>query len=203
MGEDGTTAQAICMYKIVFTPITSTTVALTSAGYRTFASKYPTDWSTVTGVKAYYASAADGGKVTMTRVTGAVPAQTGLFLAGAEGSYDVPVVSDGTPLTDNLLVANMTTQNVAAGNYVFALQGGVLGFYKLTADTEMGSNKAYLKAGEYASRMSIVFDDEATGIVAVGRDSLRQNQEVYNLSGQRVAKAQKGLYIVNGKKIVK
>jgi hypothetical protein len=45
----------------------------------------------------------------------------------------------------------------------------------------------------------ISVNGQTSGIVAVGRDSSRQT-EIYNLQGQRVVKAQKGLYIMNGRK---
>lgn len=47
----------------------------------------------------------------------------------------------------------------------------------------------------------IFIDDEATGIVNLN-DNLNKNEAIYNLAGQRVQKAQKGLYIVNGRKVV-
>ena len=51
------------------------------------------------------------------------------------------------------------------------------------------------------SRVSFNFgDDTTTGIEALSTKAL--GGEVYNLNGQKVEKAQKGLYIVNGKKVV-
>ena len=46
-------------------------------------------------------------------------------------------------------------------------------------------------------------DDETTGISRIENSELRIENSVYNLQGQRVNKAQKGLYIKNGKKVVK
>ena len=43
---------------------------------------------------------------------------------------------------------------------------------------------------------------ETTGINAVNGSELKVNGEYYNLNGQRVANPTKGLYIVNGKKVV-
>ena len=52
---------------------------------------------------------------------------------------------------------------------------------------------------EAASRIKITFDD-ITGI----KDLKNGNgEEIYTLSGQRVDKAGKGVYIVNGKKVIK
>ena len=52
-------------------------------------------------------------------------------------------------------------------------------------------------------REFIGFDDETDGIRQIENGQLTiENAEIYNLSGQRVNKAQKGIYIVNGKKVV-
>lgn len=47
----------------------------------------------------------------------------------------------------------------------------------------------------------IFIDDEATGLVNLN-DNLNKNEAIYNLAGQRVSKAVKGLYIKNGKKVI-
>ena len=55
-----------------------------------------------------------------------------------------------------------------------------------------------------ASRIAIVFDDEeTTGINAVENMKPEVEDNVYyNLNGQRVMNPGKGLYIVNGKKVI-
>jgi hypothetical protein len=42
----------------------------------------------------------------------------------------------------------------------------------------------------------------ATGIEEISPASTTADGKVYNLAGQRVNKATKGLYIINGKKVV-
>ena len=61
-------------------------------------------------------------------------------------------------------------------------------FYDVLADVE--------NAG---SRVNISFDD-ITGVRSVKNDS---GEDIYTLSGQRVKNAGKGVYIVNGKKVIK
>ena len=59
--------------------------------------------------------------------------------------------------------------------------------------------KAYYSTGD-ASAVSFLFDD-ATGIQQV--DAASTTSDMYTISGVKVDKAaQKGVYIVNGKKIV-
>jgi hypothetical protein len=60
----------------------------------------------------------------------------------------------------------------------------------------------YVNPNPGAHILSILFDD-ATGIEKVEKDaSVKENGEFFNLAGQRVAQPTKGLYIVNGKKVV-
>ena len=62
--------------------------------------------------------------------------------------------------------------------------------------------RAYILGPSNAgARLNVIFDDEATGIETMNREPLTVNQ-TYNLSGQRVSQPTKGLYIVNGKKVV-
>jgi hypothetical protein len=66
------------------------------------------------------------------------------------------------------------------------------------------ANKAYLPVQTSvvpARGFDIVFSDEATDVKNINRESMA-NENYYNLNGQRVYANQKGLYIVNGKKVV-
>lgn len=175
--------------------------SITAVNYGTYSSDYALDFEHATGVCAYYASAASDGKVTMTKVTGTAAAGEGLFIEKVEGDISIPVVTSGTTLTGNKLKAGGV--EAPADSYVFANQGGVLGFYKLSTSTAIPSGKAYLEAGSYGSRMVIAFEDETTGISELKQiDQMNLNEAVYNLRGQRVAQPVKGLYIINGKKIL-
>ena len=78
-------------------------------------------------------------------------------------------------------------------------------FCLVNAASTVPAGKAYLLASDVpasARDLSIIFDGGATAIdgVAVSESN---NGAVYNLQGQRVTKAQKGLYIQNGKKALK
>jgi hypothetical protein len=48
----------------------------------------------------------------------------------------------------------------------------------------------------------VLVKKEGTGISATLMNSEKVNSDVYNLAGQRVAQPRKGLYIVNGKKVL-
>ena len=85
---------------------------------------------------------------------------------------------------------------------------GTAGFYwdknsNNGSQINAAAHKCYLQvdADQVRGAKSFVFGDETDGIgqIEMGQSS---NAEIYNLSGQRVNKAQKGIYIVNGKKVV-
>ena len=83
--------------------------------------------------------------------------------------------------------------------YVLAKEGETVGFYK--AEGTIPAGKAYYQS---TSGVKAFFfeDDDATGIKDLN-DSNDLNDVIYNLAGQRVQKMQKGINIVNGKKILK
>ena len=194
----------INVFGIKVEPLPATTnVAITDAGYRTFASKYPLDFTGgVSGLKAYKATVA-GSAVSFSEVTGAVPAGEGLLLKAAEGSYTIPVASTEPAAIDNALVGVTAATEKEAG--IFVLMNGAkgLGFYKTTAAFTVGANTAYLPADVAGARTFIGFnDDETTGIESVNIEHSTMNAEhYYDLQGRRVAQPTKGLYILNGKKV--
>ena len=181
-----------------------------ATGYASFSSDYALDFSGVTELTAWKATACDGTKVTLEQVTGTVAAKTGLILKGA--SAEIPVVASGDDATGNLLQAvseDMDIKKSATGtNYVLAKQSGNVVFAPITSDENSASvNKGqaflYVAADVEAPYLQLVFaDSETTGINDVISKTADVRCGVYNLNGQRVAQPTKGLYIVNGKKVI-
>ena len=68
---------------------------------------------------------------------------------------------------------------------------------------DLPAGKAYLNiAVSSAPVLNLNFGDDTTGIDMVKGEGFKVNGEFYNLNGQRVTQPTKGLYIVNGKKVV-
>ena len=70
-----------------------------------------------------------------------------------------------------------------------------------------GAHKAYLKIekSEFASTQPVrgfAFKGTTTGVESV-ESSNNAPQAIYDLTGRRVSKAEKGIYIINGKKVIK
>ena len=182
---------------------------ISASGWNTFSSNYKLDLSTISGGAAYVATATSGSSVTLTPTTAKVNAGEGLMIKGNAGDdFTIAVTADDATLTgDNLLVGLPTGGTVAKNNnnYVFGwATASDPGFY-LVNDTEpvLGAGKAYLHTtAALGARLYFNFEDEATGINDVRGNMSDVRGEYFDLQGRKVAQPTKGLYIVNGKKVV-
>ena len=162
------------------------------------------DFSGVAGLTAYVATAAAGGKVTLEEVD-AVPANTPLMLIGTAGTeYTVPVVASASAPAKNMFVAADGTTEFDGTSYDYILASD--GLFHQISSGKVAVGKAYLHCdsdptGATAPYLTIDFGG-TTGIDSV-KAADKANGEYYNLNGQRVAQPTKGLYIVNGKKVLK
>ncbi len=183
--------------------------------YATYSVAAPLDFSKATGVKGFYASSFDASKVTFTKIDGTCAANTGLLLAkDGTDPVSIPVASSGTDYSSSNKLKHGTGAGVISdgsyNRYVLARNktSGDIHFAKLTSSSEVSVGKAYLEvAASSAPSLSIVFDGEddmTTGINASLNDKAEMinDNAIYNLAGQRVSKPTKGLYIVNGRKVV-
>ena len=184
---------------------TNVAVTIASSGYSTIASGWGLDFSNATpaGLEAYVASDLSASSVTLSAVDEA-PAGTGVILKGTAGeTYTIPVKADATFDGTNKLKAAVYPTGVDA-NSAYILKGGK--FCLVTNASLVPAGKAYLLASDVpASAPELVFDfgSEVTGINSIANSQeLKANSPIYNLAGQRVVQPTKGLYIVNGKKVV-
>ena len=185
-------------------------------GYATFASPYAldlTDTNRPAGLKAYKATLA-GTTLTFTALNQTVPAGTGLLLLGDTngGTYNIPVVASGDAVTNDLVGVTTDTplQSTEGGIYYFVMKKATtaedaLAFAPLSTSSAVTipAGKAYvaLDTSAGARSLTVAFDDETTGINLVNGEGIKGNG-FYNLNGQRVENPTKGLYIMNGKKVI-
>lgn len=170
---------------------------------------YPLDFSEVTDVEAYIATSVDGSKVTMTKVEGAVPANTGLVLkqVNDKAVISIPTCETATvDVTANKLVATTAETGVTSG-YVLAGTGETLGWYSVgSVKPTLAAGKAYLAANSAAKQLQFVWgeeEDTPTAVDAVVEVKTVADNAYYTIAGVKVAQPVKGnLYIHNGKKIV-
>lgn len=131
-----------------------------------------------------------------------VPANTGVLLVNETGATTATVtIKDDAAATvaNNALVGTLAPHAKAAGDLFLGNNEGVVGFYDW-AGTSLVANRAYIPAATAAGVRALLFDNTTTGVNAATLNNA--SQKVFDLQGRRVEKAQKGLYIVNGKKVV-
>ena len=190
-----------------FEPVDVLPVVVTSAGYATLYA--PAALTLADGVEAYYVSAKSATSATMTQVTGVIPANTAVVLKAKEGSYDLTIAAEAQAINGNLLTGTVGSELVEEEAYVLANEEKGPGFYKAALnqkDNTAFANKgfkAYLPASSASSARFISFDFGTETAIENIEGAEVENAVVYDLSGRRVQKAQKGVFIVNGKVVIK
>lgn len=184
-----------------------------ACGMATFSATVPT--MVPAGVTAYYVRKADENIVTLTRISRsmAIPANEGVILmAGSAGDYVMTEVEDGTSvaeLTGNMLVGTCNNESTILNStdYVLALKGsgtleGQFAFC-LVGDMTVTqpANRAYLQMESGASQVRMMFDGNETSVDDV-LATPQGSAEYYDLTGRRVKKPAKGVYVVKGQIIV-
>ena len=192
-------------------------------GYCTYVTTEPIDFSRSDGVEGYYASGVSGSNVVFTQVTGVCAANVPLLLKKKDDydeDYCILQISTATGTTpaNNLLHAGAQDETDSTKGKSYG-GNGTRGIYVLTwhndgpvfAETNFNAaivdaEHAYLDLrGQSAnSRLRISFkhgDDDTNGISNIETETINDGI-IYNLRGQRVENPTKGLYIINGKKVV-
>ena len=171
-------------------------VTVGSDGWTTFSYSKPIGLG---GVTAYSAKVM-GNYVKLTKVT-AAPAKTAVIIEAEPGTYKIPTLESAADLSDNDLLYSDGSITGDGTIYVLANKNSKVGFYKLANGVKVPAGKGYLKVAAGAPDF-LGFGGETTGIDEVRGQMEDVRGEYYNLAGQRVAQPTKGLYIVNGKKVI-
>lgn len=220
--DSGSANYATANPKVTITTVSANTapVQIDANGYTTFASPYPLDLTAATqaeeGLTAYRATVdAENSKVLFTSgIDQNVSANTGVLLAGTPGeTYLIPVAVSGTALTSNDFLVNEEdgTFDAESGYTYYALKKNSSPLIFGTFDPStvvIPSNKAYVKVatGGGVKEFTCEFEN-ATAVQGIKEAQPAVKGAVYDLSGRRVANAAnaqlpKGLYIIDGKKVV-
>ena len=163
------------------------------------------DVTDVDGLKAYIVSDVTKTAVNLSETKGVIGDGTGYILEGTAGAtYNLPVVASAPSYVGlNKLYGSGDTPSSVEAKSVYVLSNGK---FCLFTGTEIPEHKAYLKKDDVptateAHELTLVFgDDDATAIknIKVGTE----DNVYYDLQGRRVLYPTKGLYIVNGKKVI-
>ncbi len=183
------------------------TVTLTTtenmAGWRTYdnntTKKYTVDGTT----KVFYASAAGENKVTLSEIEGGVPANTTVILHQTSGTSITLTETDNaiTAPASNMLAVSTANQNLGTVYRLGYKSTNGVGFYTYTSASAPAGIIYIATVNSARDFLGFAFEDEdVTAIESVKAQKV--GGQYFNLAGQRVAQPTRGLYIVNGKKVV-
>ena len=149
-----------------------------------------------------YTAAFEEGKAKLTSISDVIPANVGVVVKAAKGTYNFNITT-----TENVATSALNgvpnTANVASESAAFILANGKhgVGFYKLSSAnrTIHGFRAFYTAPAEAQAVSAFLLEDNVTGIEEI--ETSADKAPIYDLSGRRVAKAEKGVYIQNGRKI--
>ena len=191
------------------------TLSVGAAGWATLVLGFNATIPTTEGVTVYAVESTTTTSATLKPVAGVLPANTAVLVeAPANSTVEFAYTAESTSVR-SLLEGTLYDKNItpAAGQtcYVLSMPADATepGFYKAALNQESNTafknnaNKVYLPVAtdNGAPSLSFVFDTE-TGIEGVGAAEAGKSA-IHDLSGRRVKGAQKGIYIINGKKVVK
>lgn len=197
----GSQYAVVTTIRVVANSAPKTESLTTSAkGYATYSADYAVNYSEL-GLTAYTLTVDETNKtVTAKAFTGVVPAHGAVLVKGdASKAYTLtPATTEG----DVTFATDLQTGATKADGtqYGFTSKSGTPAFAQVVSGQNIPAKKGYIVLnGASAAKYSICFDDEATGIHTIEAASAA-NGAMFNLAGQRVDKAYKGIVIVNGKK---
>ena len=183
---------------LMFTRTGDYTVSITPAyAWSTYVTTEVLDFTDVDGLKAYVATAAAAGTVTLEEVDAAVPAGTPLMLIGTAGTeYKVPVVASASAPANNMFVAGDGTHEFDGTTYDYILYTDGK-FYQIGKGT-VATNKAYLHCdvdptSALARSLTISFGENLTSIDKVENVEVKSSLPVKRIVNGKLIIEKKGM----------
>ena len=155
-----------------------------------------------------FTAALDENSLTLTELTDdkIVPSGIAVILKSTSSPIVMTLTEtdSNNDFSDNWLEGVYNPAGQKSDGNMYALNKGAqgVGFYKLADGSTLGYGKAFLWYDGSSSSSFFGFDGETTGVNEVRGQMEDVRGEYYDLQGRRVAQPTKGLYIVNGKKVV-
>ena len=178
--------------------------AMDDAGYATLYNDETA--GTLSSNVAVYTGKKNGAYLTLTEQDNTIPAQTAVVLKGDENYYSFTPAASAPAITgENDLLGTAVALTATGSEYVLANVGGVAGLYQALTGTAIPAGKAYViyEGSSEVKGFAFNFNDGATAIQIIENGRQTAGSAIYNLAGQRLQKAQKGVNIVGGKKVLK
>lgn len=181
--------------------VTSLPVTVGSVGFSTLYA--PVALTIPDGVEAYIAIRNDE-YIDLTALEGTIPAETAVVIQAAAGTYNFVITDDVAPVENNVLLGGVETIAASEVENPFTLQtassealGVVMRKY---SGTYINGFKMYMSVTDAAGALSFRFNG-ATDIVDIENNN-DADTKAYDLYGRPVDKPVKGVYIVNGDKVI-
>ena len=176
----------------------SASLEMPARGLATFCSPYPIE---IEDQNVYIVTQVGEDKALVQKVdAGIIESGTGLLVEGS-GTVNIAYAygEKGNALSGNMLVGTLKEKDLAKGE-AYILKDGA--FHLSDAGT-FPARKAYLPVDAASgAKLFIDFSGMTTAISEVKTQN--ESSEIYTIGGVRVKNAQqKGVYIINGKKVVK
>lgn len=205
-GAGKTGAEGSAGYNFWLEEVETLPVTISSAGYASFYTPVALTIPAESGLEVYTGNVnTTDNTLELTAVNGTLPAGSAVILKGAEGKYDFAITtSDATASNGSLTGQAATINKDAAATNIYTLQAPAagVGMYKYTGTTLAGF-KAYLQTTGASAVAGFRFGGTTTGIESIlNTADGKAPAAVYDLQGRRVEKAGKGLYIINGQKVL-
>ena len=160
------------------------------------------------GVIAYSCEATVGSELTLVEVGTPAANVPYILYNNTEESINIGLSGYGTASADSYTAGYLTGQfaeeEITAG-YVLQTLNGKQAFYAVDSEDPITvpAYRAYLTTDAGDVKAFFFNLDDADGVSTVqGSEFMVNGSEIYNLAGQRLSKAQKGVNIINGKKVL-
>ena len=178
--------------------VTSLPVTVSALGLATLYS--PVALTVPEGVKVYSAQKNEAdGIIHFDEVEG-VKAGTGVLLEAAAGTYSLPIADSGADYESDLVGSVLSRSASGIDAKVYTLQSGPS--FRLFSGTTLTGFRSHIETEQDASIKAFNFDlSDATAIGEIY--NVQKDNVLFNLAGQRLGRMQKGVNIVNGKKILR
>ena len=190
-------------FMIVETQKPSITINTTAAGWGTVILPFSVT-SLPVGVKAYTCAEVDGTTLRLVEATAPLEANKPYII---EGAWNEMLTGDaqGTKLTykEGLLTGTYARTYAPSGSYILQKNDSKVGFYLCDEEDKyvVAKNRCYLTVSNETKVMAFFFGEQEDAINNI-RHNVESINNIYDLTGRQVNKATKGIYIVNGKKVL-
>jgi len=130
-----------------------------------------------------------------------VPASTPVIL---KGTYYNKIAADLAALNITNELKGTASETQADGTmYVLAKpEGEEVGFYLAENGTTIPAGEAYYQAAAPGVKAFFFAEEGTTAIANINVNGNANDAAIYNMAGQRISKLQKGINIVNGRKVL-